>query len=845
VFTLNADGSELKTVSAKIVDYVPVLLATLRITAADWASLWSTLKAANLPDNTSAANVLDDTSLINLANLSTLYSYSVLAKALKLSIKDLLSLFVLTTKDPFKVISLASIIEFVSKVRKVQQSGFSVAQLNYLYRHLYEPNRGIAPLQNNVELLIKGLQDGLKKIASDTVVVPDPTGDLLRRKLSIIIPDSKLVDTAMKVIDGSIGSQADSAAFGIQVDPATFIDTNFGSFLNTTEAKTKLLAGSTLSKKEERFAYVLAPLMAYLHVSLSHSFVKQSFSDALKLDTTMIDVLLETILKSPADKTKTALADFLALVGDGLSATYFGNQDFTGITASRIDPTVDFSWGKEAPDPVISPGTFSARWIGKVLAQYDEVYTFYIGTSESVRLWVNNTLLLDVQNPSSPEQSGTIPLQAGQLYDIKMEYSHSQSTASIQLLWSSSSTPKAIIPQGQLYSTASFSFDQPLQSYYLLYKVAMLIDTFKMTVKEVTYISQNGSDFSNFDFNELPLDPSGFSSTLLDHWELLADFFILRNSLPQGEVGLTDVLQAGTLDDLKSKLYAATNWDPAQFDDLSDTTNGFNLTTLDDFRKVQVLSRLQACLTLSKHLGVSIKHLFDWATTSPDAPQAQEIKDTVKAKYDDQEWLTVAKSINDGLRESQRTALVAYLLQNQDMKPALQDSNLQQSNVNDSSQLYKYFLIDIDMSACMMTSRIVQAISSVQLFVQRCLMNLEQEVSPDAINADQWKWMKRYRVWEANRKVFLYPENWIEPELRDDKSPFFKELETELLQNEVTMDTVEQVFLNYLEKLDQVARLEICGMYWEEEVNQEEVLSDNMNWRGLSNQEASDEINIL
>lgn len=29
-----------------------------------------------------------------------------------------------------------------------------------------------------------------------------------------------------------------------------------------------------------------------------------------------------------------------------------------------------------------------------------------------------------------------------------------------------------------------------------------------------------------------------------------------------------------------------------------------------------------------------------------------------------------------------------------------------------------------------------------------------------------WKWRKNYRVWDANRKIFLYPENWIEPELR-------------------------------------------------------------------------------
>jgi hypothetical protein len=30
----------------------------------------------------------------------------------------------------------------------------------------------------------------------------------------------------------------------------------------------------------------------------------------------------------------------------------------------------------------------------------------------------------------------------------------------------------------------------------------------------------------------------------------------------------------------------------------------------------------------------------------------------------------------------------------------------------------------------------------------------------------EWEWRKRYRVWDANRKIFLYPENWIEPELR-------------------------------------------------------------------------------
>ena len=98
------------------------------------------------------------------------------------------------------------------------------------------------------------------------------------------------------------------------------------------------------------------------------------------------------------------------------------------------------------------------------------------------------------------------------------------------------------------------------------------------------------------------------------------------------------------------------------------------------------------------------------------------------------------------------------------------------NTVDTADKLFEYFLMDVEMDPCMQTSRIRHALSSVQLFIERCVMNLEPEVSSDSIAADQWAWMKRYRVWEANRKVFLFPENWLEPELRDDKSPIFKEM---------------------------------------------------------------------
>jgi hypothetical protein len=76
--------------------------------------------------------------------------------------------------------------------------------------------------------------------------------------------------------------------------------------------------------------------------------------------------------------------------------------------------------------------------------------------------------------------------------------------------------------------------------------------------------------------------------------------------------------------------------------------------------------------------------------------------------------------------------------------------------------------------------------------------------------------MKRYRVWEANRKIFLYPENWLEPELRDGKSSFFTELQAELLKSDITDELAETAYLAYLKKLDEVARLEILGCYLQE-----------------------------
>src|SRR5258705_7539960 len=79
--------------------------------------------------------------------------------------------------------------------------------------------------------------------------------------------------------------------------------------------------------------------------------------------------------------------------------------------------------------------------------------------------------------------------------------------------------------------------------------------------------------------------------------------------------------------------------------------------------------------------------------------------------------------------------------------------------------------------------------------------------------------MKRYRVWEANRKIFLWPENWLEPEFRDDKTHLFAQLESTLLASDLSPDQAEDAFFACLQSLEAIAKLDLRAIYLEEKAD--------------------------
>lgn len=138
----------------------------------------------------------------------------------------------------------------------------------------------------------------------------------------------------------------------------------------------------------------------------------------------------------------------------GLGMIIHNNRDRTGTLVARNVSTVDFDWGDGSPDPLIHPDTFFIRFRGKVQPQFSETYTFHARANDGVRLFVNGRLLIDQWNNSDgSELSGSIALVAGQKYDLRFDYLENTGTAFAQLMWSSPSTPRRVIPRSKLFST--------------------------------------------------------------------------------------------------------------------------------------------------------------------------------------------------------------------------------------------------------------------------------------------------------------------------------------------------------------------------------------------------------
>jgi hypothetical protein len=175
----------------------------------------------------------------------------------------------------------------------------------------------------------------------------------------------------------------------------------------------------------------------------------------------------------------------------------------------------------------------------------------------------------------------------------------------------------------------------------------------------------------------------------------------------------------------------------------------------------------------------------------------------------DDEDTPMSQSIIGPLEQQRRDALVAYYLGQ--LVPAA--DTLQR--VLTENDLYEYLLIDNQVTAQVDTSLVAQGIASLQQHVHAIYNGMEpgyDSASPDALAL--WRdGMSRYSLWAGYQMLADYPENYLDPTLRLDKTSIFSAFESALAQARLTSDTVQAALGEYLQAFETVSNLLITGCY--------------------------------
>ncbi|MEJ7604410.1 MAG: neuraminidase-like domain-containing protein, partial [Kofleriaceae bacterium] len=236
-----------------------------------------------------------------------------------------------------------------------------------------------------------------------------------------------------------------------------------------------------------------------------------------------------------------------------------------------------------------------------------------------------------------------------------------------------------------------------------------------------------------------------------------------------------------------------------------------------------VIERLARAMRLAHTTRTELAELVAAARADLTPAIVSRLRAALQRRLGDKDWLVTAKRIHDPLREQRRDALVAQVVHH--VRPGPVPPTMRTDRF-ELDTLYEYLLIDTQVTPCVLTSRIRQATASVQLLVERALAAEEAFDSTAALPGWKWRWetwQKRYRVWEANRKLFLYPENWLDPALRDDRTGEFKLLEQELARPDLVPDAALTAYQRYLRDIDQLQHLEVVAFLPEVDPRNREV----------------------
>jgi hypothetical protein len=849
IITLVCSVSEGATETYTPLDHESALCAAFNLTGSEFTLI------------TDALN-FDATTPLSIANISAIYRRGWLARKLKLSVRELLLLSQLTGLDPFAAPDPTNpaILQLICLVQALKDRSLKSAVVLYLIWNQDLSGKS-APAPAQITELARTLRGDFASIDDQFAAVEDPNGDVARARMTLVygqqssdaffalLDDTLVVDVAYthtaSTLEPAIISADPAIAYddfrhrlshrglvttatqtalknvsGVSVDFQNAVDALFARseetkglfFTAHPELKVPYDAAVAVAPADRHSAFLAAfdPELARIR---KRQQALQRLSAAVGVDLIFTQTMLDPAsgpypLHAGGDQNKPALDDVVALETPGLAAQFFFRDTATGSIDESVRAAATLDYVSGGSNPLPNPGNaISGIWSGQIETPEAGFYNFIIETDieATVTLTLDGQVRALTQNGDVRRNTDPIELKGGTLYEIELKVEKVQDALSLE--WETPKQAREVVPSRYLYPPTIF---EPFSDAYVRFlKTVSLAVGLGLAANEIAFFATNSDYQISADGWLNALSVSGnpgpaTAAALLTPFEALLDFARIKADISPSDESLLTVLKDPTTAtrNTDSPLFAITLWNQTALNDVLGQFGG-NIGGLGHF---DLFRRVYDAFALIQKMGISAKGLIQATTDEPTSDMVRDLQAALRARYDAGSWRDVVQPINDEMRALQRDALVTYILQQMRSHP-------ESARIDTPDKLFEYFLMDVQMDPCMQTSRIRHALSSVQLFIERCLMNLEPRVSPVAINAQRWEWMKRYRVWEANRKVYLFPENWLEPELRDDKSPFFKEIESELLQSDITEDSATTAMLNYLSKLEEVAKLEPCGIH--------------------------------
>lgn len=183
------------------------------------------------------------------------------------------------------------------------------------------------------------------------------------------------------------------------------------------------------------------------------------------------------------------------------------------------------------------------------------------------------------------------------------------------------------------------------------------------------------------------------------------------------------------------------------------------------------------------------------------------------------EWKNLSRSLEAALSPRKALELSAYTagrLSDLLCYWFLANVDTEWGSMSSRDDLYNYFLIDNQVSSSVTTTRLAEAIASVQLYINRALNRSEPDVQADVATRQffiDWELNSRYSTWSGISRLVYYPENYVDPLQRIGQTSMMDDLLQSVNQNQLNSDTVNDAFNSYLASFETVADLKTVSAY--------------------------------